>query len=212
MKTTALSTVCALSLGVVAAYGETINENDLPSIGTLGINDGADGQVFAIPPGNGYPVVLDDWTFYLQNTSGIAENFYFYFLQNGNNNSLSIVWQSSLQTVTASDSSLTAFTVYPDYTMPVVNNGYVMAISELGLNGGPFGGINFAVSTPGIFVYDAAATAPSDFSTDSWGAFIGLAMTYNADFTAVPDGSNSVLLMSLGIGGIAAMRRWLVRA
>jgi hypothetical protein len=211
MKKTLLVGLCALSFGVIAAHGRQVNENDLPNVGSLSLGGGGVGQIFGAPTGNAW--VLDDFSFYLQNTSGMDENLVFYLL-NWNVPSSPILWQSSVQTVSASDTGLTPFTVNPDYTLPAGNTGYLMLISELGLNGGNYGGVNFAVSSPGIFIYFANANTPSDFTgpENNSGAFIGLAMTYNADFTSVPDSGSSMLLLSFGFGGIAAMRRWWVAA
>jgi hypothetical protein len=218
MNKRALVTLCVLSLGSLISYGGVINYQSLPTTGTLGpMGSGANGQpIFNLPSGGS--VVLDDWTFYLQNTGGTDENFLFSLLRDNGDGTDSILWTSPQQTITAADASSTAFTVHPNYALNPADN-YTMFISELGQNGGADGSVLFAISPGGanpdqygLFIYNNS-TDPSGYTVQAnWGAFIGAGMSYNADFTVPDGGANSFLLFGLGLGGLCAMRRRFVKA
>jgi hypothetical protein len=213
MKIRALTALCALSFCVITSYAQTtVNYQSLPASAVLGpLGSGAVGQpIFNAPTGN--PVILNDFTFYLENTGGTDENFEFSLYAANGGPTDTIVWTSPEQQITASDTSFTPFTVHPNYTLSGAFT-YVMFITELGQNGGNYGSVLFDTSPGGpdpdqygLFVYNNS-TDPSGYTVDAnWSAFIGLGMTYNADFS-VPDTGSSILLMSLGLGGIAALGR-----
>jgi hypothetical protein len=106
-----------------------------------------------------------------------------------------------------------------------------MFINESGLNLGSVGFVSLGGS--GTFFGGGSGTSPlggafyfldngdtfSDVTSEAWQNFWGDTgfTAYTAKFSTpatpggVPDAGSSIFLMSLGLGGITAMRRWFVR-
>jgi hypothetical protein len=216
MKTSLPISICSLFFVLFTAHGQLINQNNLPGNTTVGpLGSGAVGQpLFDAPSGT----TLTDFTYFMLNSGGTDENVRF-SLMTWNGGIDSVVWTGPVVNVSATDTALTPFTVDPNFTL-APGNTYNMVVSELGLNGGNDGSVSISISPPGpnpgqygLFV-DTSATDPSDrLDEANWGAFIGAGLTYNADFsTNVPDAGSSLFLLSLGLAGIAILRRTFVKA
>jgi hypothetical protein len=225
MKNQMRSALCALSLGAAAAQGQVYNNStinqDIIYFGSP--NTATYGQTFTAPNS-----VLDDWTFYLENNTpdgangaGNAQNFEFFVMGwNGSMATGPVLYQSAEQNIpfNANAAGFTPFTVAPDVSL-TPGNQYVMFINESALNVGVPGevtqGGNSTSPLGGSFVYLNNGDDFSQVTSGSWSPWTTPDTAYNAVFSggnSVPDAGSSMLLMSLGLGGIAAMRRRFTKA
>jgi hypothetical protein len=239
MKNRAFTTLCALCLGAVAASGQIFStpiQGDWYPFGTENYNGQSQsqtyGQSFTVPAtGN----ILDSWTFDLKNGGASPVNFEFFLMAwNGSMATGSVLFQSSEMAVPTSDTSYAAFTVDPDVAL-TKGSQYVMFINESGLNltsvgfvslggSGPFfSGGSGASPLGGSFYFLDNGNTFSDVTSDAWlnfgwqegssdwGFTAYTAVFSNPATTGVPDAGSSMFLMSLGLGGIAALRRGFIK-
>lgn len=212
--------LCVICFGVAAAQAIPFDNSTISqTISSLGYPNAATfGQTFTAPTAN----VLDDWTIYLQNAWGTPQSFKFYLMAwNGSEAAGPILYQSGLETVAVNQTTfpITAFTVAPDLAL-TAGKQYVIFINESGLNTPTIGFINqggnsTSTSLGGNFVYLDNGDNFSLVTTEPWKRELNPDIpetAYKADFSSqVPDSGSSIVLMSLGIGVLAAMRRCLQR-
>jgi uncharacterized repeat protein (TIGR03803 family) len=190
---------------VVEEVVQNFNTLPLTTAGNWGVfgngNTSTYGQTFTAPSP---AFILDDWTFYLENTGATPQNFEFFLMAwNGTNATGPVLYQSGLETVTTSETSYTPFTVYPGVAL-TSGNQYVMFVSvsdptdDLGLNGSVDGSLNLAGQGPyfdnggpetsplgGSFYYLDNGNTFSEVASDAWQNFWYSAgfTAYNADFS-----------------------------
>jgi hypothetical protein len=231
MKNRAFINFLVLGLSVAASSGQTFSTlpptgdwypfgDDIPPVNGQSVSQ-TYGQTFTVPfSGN----VLDSWTFDLKNEGSTAVNFQFDLMSwNGSMATGPALYQSSVETVPTSDTSYTAFTVDPD-TALTEGGDYVMFINDSGLNTGAAGPIDLGGTGPffanggpsssplgGAFYFQDTGDTFSDVTSQPWYNFWGDTgfTAYQATFGSgsAPDSGSSLFLMSLGLGGIAALRR-----
>lgn len=208
-----LLSLCVLCFGVAAAHAISYDNSSISSqiIYFGNPNTATYGQTFTAPSAN----VLNDWTFYLENQGGPAQNFEFFVMAwNGAEATGPVLYQSALQTVGASQNTFKAYTVDPNLTLSA-GQQYVMFINESGLNGAvngqvAMGGNNNASPLGGSFEYLNNGDNFSQVTSTPWSTWSVAETAYLADFSdsAVPDAGSSIFLLSCGLGALAAMRRW----
>src|SRR5215469_8429912 len=195
--------VCTMCIGVMGVQAQHFDNSSI-SLNTtsFGYPDTATfGQVFTAPNS-----VLDDWTIYLQNSGGTSQNFEFFLMGwDGAEATGSVLYQSGIQTIDASETSDTAFTVDPNTTI-TTGGSYVMFINESGLNVGTDGfvaqGINTSFPLGGSFVYLNNGDDFPEVTTTPWSNRLSEYDTaYIADFSAAPVPEPATLM--LGLGGLA---------
>jgi len=215
MNKTLLKLILMAILGSAAsAQIVNVNNSSTPSgSGYFGYSQSATyGQTFTAPQD-----VLDDWTFYLANYDfplfhgSSAQNFEFFVMGwNGAEATGPVLYQSGLQTITASETSYTAFTVNPNLPL-TLGGSYVMLINESGLNVGINGyieaGLNANTPLGGSFVYLNNGDNFSQVTSQTWLDLGAHSMAYNADFSvAVPEPA-SIVLVGVGLLGVFTMIR-----
>jgi hypothetical protein len=206
---TGLVTLVALALGIASVQATTYDNSSISSgIVTFGNSNTATyGQTFTAPGG-----VLDSWTFYLQNEYVTPQNFeFFVFGWNGSSATGPALYQSSLQTVTPSETAYTPFTVNPNLAL-TAGQQYVMFINESGLNGSTDGFIaqGGSGSSPlgGEFVYLNNGDDFSQVTSTAWKTYVFSDSAYIADFSSgVPDGGMTLAMLGAAVSGLSFLRR-----